>query len=207
MALIGGSGSGKSTLAKVLAGLYQPWGGEILCDDTPVQEIPHAQLAGSVGMVEQDIFLFSGTVRENVTLWDDTVPHEDLVRACQDAAIDDVIRGLPGGYDAYLDEGGTNLSGGQRQRLEIARALVKNPSILILDEATSALDTETEKIIDQNLRKRGCTCVIVAHRLSTIRDCDEIILLKKGRILQRGTHAEMWAQRESEYAKLIGSDA
>lgn len=206
VALVGGSGSGKSTLAKVLAGLYQPWGGEILCDDVPVSEIPHAQLAGSLSMVEQDIFLFSGTVRENVTLWDDTIPHEDLVRACQDAAIDEVVRALPGGYDSMLDEGGTNLSGGQRQRLEIARALVKNPSILVLDEATSALDTETEKIIDRNLRKRGCTCVIVAHRLSTIRDCDEIILMKKGRIAQRGTHAEMWAKQGSEYAKLIGSE-
>jgi ABC-type bacteriocin/lantibiotic exporter with double-glycine peptidase domain len=144
-------------------------------------------------------------VRDNLTLWDSTVPFSNLVRACKDAAIHDVILSMPGGYNADLAEGATNLSGGQRQRLEIARAFVNNPSILVMDEATSALDTETEKIIDQKLRERGCTCVIVAHRLSTIRDCDEIIVFDRGKVVQRGTHEEL-QQVEGKYLQLIRSE-
>ncbi|MDX2098065.1 MAG: NHLP family bacteriocin export ABC transporter peptidase/permease/ATPase subunit [Leptolyngbyaceae cyanobacterium bins.59] len=205
VALVGGSGSGKSTLLKLLTGLYQPWSGGIYFDDRLLPQIPRAILTHSLAVVEQDIWLFGGTIRDNLTLWDSTIPENHLIRACQDAAIHDVILTLPGGYGAMLLEGGVNLSGGQRQRLEIARALVHHPSILVLDEATSALDTETEQFINQNLRRRGCTCILVTHRLSAIRGCDEIIVLERGKVVERGTHETLYPQQRA-YFHLIESE-
>jgi len=205
IALVGGSGSGKTTLARLINGDLNPWSGDILIDGFVRDAIPRCVQANSLAAVDQSIALFNGSVRDNLTLWDDTVLTTDLDRACEDAAINDVIDALPNGYDSELLEGGANLSGGQRQRLEIARALVHNPSLVVFDEATSALDAETEALIMQRLRIRGCTCIIVAHRLSTIRDCEQIIVLEQGHIVQRGNHASLIGN-PGHYADLINAD-
>jgi NHLM bacteriocin system ABC transporter peptidase/ATP-binding protein len=201
IALVGPSGSGKSTLARLAAGLLDPWSGEIRFDNLVPSELPRAVLTASLAVVDQAITLFEGSVWDNLTLWDPTILREEVDAAAEDAAIQEEILARPGGYESPVEEGGRNWSGGQRQRLEIARALAGRPSILVLDEATSALDPATELEIDERLRRRGCSCLIVAHRLSTLRDADQIVVLDRGKVVQRGTHEEL-LQEDGLYRRL-----
>ena len=204
IALLGRSGSGKSTLAELICGLQHPWSGQILFDGEELHNIPTEIVVQSISYVSQDIFLFDGTVRENLSLWDPLIPGEDMIAALKDAHIHDEIYARPGRLDSQIVCQGGNFSGGERQRLEIARALSNRPSILILDEATSALDPIVEAKIEDNLRQRGCTCIVIAHRLSTIRGANQLILLDRGKIVERGHHQEL-KEQGNLYQKLLSS--
>lgn len=205
IALVGSSGSGKSTIAKLVSNLYKPWSGEILFDGVPLEEIPREVRTASIGVIDQDIILFEGTVAENIKMWDSSIQDFEMILAARDADLHEVIVKRDGGYNYRITEGGKDFSGGQRQRIEIARVLAQDPTIIIMDEATSALDALTEYKVVQSIRDRGVSMIIVAHRLSTIRDCDEIIVLDKGKVVERGTHDELYA-KGGYYAELISNE-
>ncbi len=202
IAIVGASGCGKSTAGKLISGLLHPWSGSVTLNGIRLEEIPHEYLTERMTVVEQSPVIFAGTVQDNITLWQKQVRDEDLMRALKDADAQALVESLPGELEYRLSEGGKNLSGGQRQKLHLARALYKNPAILILDEATSAIDAESEKRIMENLRRRSCTCITVAHRLSTIRNSDLILVMDKGKIVQCGTH-EVLMNQDGLYRKLL----
>ena len=202
VAFVGSSGCGKSTLAKLISGLYKPWSGEILFDGRPVESIPNDELTASVAVVSQDITLFDDTLEQNIRMWDQSVEDFAIRIACDDAQLHSDIVKRPEGYATKVVRGGQNFSGGQCQRIEIATALAREPMILIMDEATSALDPTTEDHLMRRIREMGITLIVVAHRLSTIRDCSQIIVMDQGSVVQQGTHEELMRQ-EGRYRELM----
>ena len=205
VAFVGSSGCGKSTLAKLISGLYKPWSGEILFDGKPISDIDRSVFTGSLAVVDQDIILFEDTIAANIKMWDDTIEDFEMIMAARDAHLHEDIMQREGGYRYKITEGGKDFSGGQRQRMEIARVLAQDPTIIILDEATSALDAKTESEVVQSIKDRGITCIVVAHRLSTIRDCDEIIVMDYGKVVERGTHDELYA-KGGLYTQLVSNE-
>ncbi len=205
VAFVGSSGCGKSTLSKLISGLVFPWSGEILYDGKPLAEIDRGVFTGSLAVVDQDIILFEDTIAENIRMWDKSIEDFEVIMAARDAQIHEDIMRREGGYRYKLQEGGKDFSGGQRQRLEIARVLAQDPTVVILDEATSALDAKTEYDVVKAIKDRGITCIVVAHRLSTVRDCDEIIVLDHGTVCERGMHEELM-KLNGRYTQLVTNE-
>lgn len=205
VAFVGTSGCGKSTLSKLISGLYQPWSGEILFDGKPIKDIDRSVFTGSLAVVDQDIIMFEDTIANNIKMWDNSIEDFEMIMAARDAQLHEDIMLRDGGYNYKITEGGKDFSGGQRQRMEIARVLAQDPTIIILDEATSTLDAKTEYDVVKAIKDRGITCIVVAHRLSTIRDCDEIIVMDHGSVVERGTHEELYA-KDGFYTRLVSTE-